>query len=76
MSLSQPIYAQDWREKLIKKFGLAALALGLLIFLLSPVLAQGQTQGQITVSSSEVQVDYPLTINFASQIKSSAVLSD
>jgi hypothetical protein len=76
MSLSQPIYAQDWREKLIKKFGLAALALGLLIFLLSPVLAQGQTQGQITVSSSEVQVDYPLTINFASQIKSSAVITD
>jgi hypothetical protein len=61
---------------LIKKIGLIAIALGLILVLISPVMVQGQSQGQITVSGSEAQVNYPQTINFSAQIKSSAVISD
>jgi hypothetical protein len=63
---------------LIKKINLAVIPLCILLFLilLSPALAQGQAQGQITVSASDVQVDYPLTINFSAQMKSSSVISD
>jgi hypothetical protein len=60
---------------LIKKVSLITVALYLLfLYLLSPALAQ--SQGQIAVSNSEVQVSYPLTIGFSAQVKSSAVISD
>jgi len=61
---------------LIKKIGLIALVLVLIVIFLSPVKLASQTQSQITVTNSEVKVNYPQAIHFSSQIKCSAVISD
>jgi hypothetical protein len=63
---------------MIKKFLLMMIVLGLLFTVLSsasgPALAQGQ--GQITVSNSTAQMNFPLALNFSSQIKSNVNITD
>ncbi len=61
---------------MIKKISLLAVALCLILVVLSPVLTQAQGQGQITVSNSTAQMIFPLSLNFSAQVKGNASISD
>jgi len=63
---------------MIKRIGIFAVVLCLLFTVLSPVLSPvlGQGQGQITVSNSSAQIDFPLNLNFSATIKSNATITD
>lgn len=63
---------------MIKKITLIVLLLALALTILSPavapVLAQGQ--GQITVANSTAKMNFPLSLDFSSQIKSNNNITD
>jgi hypothetical protein len=61
---------------MIKKVILTVIIINLIIILsaVGPVVAQGE--GQITVSNSTAQMDFPLTLNFSAQVKSNVNITD
>ena len=63
---------------MIKKIAILALVLCLVLTFLSPTLAPiiAQGQGQITVSNSTAKMNFPLSLDFSSQIKSNANITD
>ncbi len=63
---------------MISKIRTLTLALCLLLVMLSPVLAQaqGKGQGQINVSNSTAQMNFPLSLNFSTQVKSNVNITD
>jgi hypothetical protein len=63
-------------KKIDLKIGLVIGIIGLLLVSLSPVVVQGQGQGSITISNSTATVNYPLTLNFSSQVKSNSNITD
>jgi hypothetical protein len=61
-----------------KKIALVALVLGLLAAVLSPgmVAVYAQDQGQITVTGSNAQMNFPLALSFSAQVKSNTNITD
>lgn len=57
-----------------KKLGIIALIIFLFLVVLSP--ASAQVQGQIAVTDSTAQVDFPLKLTFSSKIASDAGITD
>lgn len=78
MTLLRLFCAPDWEEKMIRKITIFALVSCLVLVILSPfrdpVIAQGE--GQITVSNGAAKMNFPLSLDFSAQIKSSANISD
>jgi hypothetical protein len=63
---------------MIKKGIVLVVLLSLLLTCLSPAIgpAIAQGQGQITVSNSTAQMNFPLSLNFSSQVKSNVNITD
>jgi hypothetical protein len=59
-----------------KRIGILAVVMVLLLILVSPALSQVSGQGQISVSNSAAQIDFPLNLNFSATIKSNAAITD
>jgi hypothetical protein len=78
MTLLSPVFGPDWGGKMIKKIALVTAVLLLVLLVLSslagPVTAQGS--GSISIANSTAQMDFPLKLNFASQISSNVNITD
>jgi hypothetical protein len=61
-------------KKIIGPLAVMLFALAVLCPAASPVTAQGA--GQIAVSNSSAQIDFPLTLNFAAVVKSNVNITD
>jgi hypothetical protein len=63
---------------MIKKAVFLALVLCLIFTILSPALEHitAQNQGQITVSNSSARMDFPLSLNFSSEVASNVNITD
>jgi hypothetical protein len=59
---------------MIKKVVALAAILVLILNIISPIAAQ--SQGQITVSNSSAQMDFPLVLNFSAQIQGANNITD
>jgi hypothetical protein len=64
--------------KMIRKITLLAVVICLLLTVLCPISFPiiAQSSGQITISNSTAQMDFPLRLNFASEIRSNAKIAD
>ena len=63
---------------MIRKIVWIIVILGLAVIVVSPPISQAlaQTQGQITVSNSSAQMNFPMALNFAALIKSNVNVTD
>ncbi len=78
MNLLQPIYVLGWGVKMIKKLTRYGICLVIILLVLSSALIPAAAAGPstITVTSSNVSMDFPLALNFSARVTSSVNISD